>query len=115
MASVFSFLVDIIQLETRSHRSPDKVIFFFVVLHVLDYDNNSHVSDDDKDDNDNTDDGVVVVMVLCLKHQFILYTCNCNVTETDDDDDRYFNDDDGIIIIFLCVIGFIASGLLDQV
>ena len=45
------------QLGTRSLRSPDKVIFFPKVLHVLDYDNNSTVSDDD-------DDLEVMMMVL---------------------------------------------------
>ena len=51
MTSGFSFLFDIMQLGTRSLRSPDRVIYFFLqVLHVLDYDNNSTVSDDDDDD-----------------------------------------------------------------
>ena len=58
----FSFLFDIMQLGTRSLRPPDKVIFFPKVLHVLDYDNNSTVSDDD--DDDDVDDLEVMMMVL---------------------------------------------------
>ena len=57
MTSGFNFLFDIMQLGTRSLGSPDKVIFFPKVLHVLDYDNNSTVSDDD-------DDLEVMMMVL---------------------------------------------------
>ena len=77
------------------------------MLHVLDYDNDSTVSDDD--------DLEVMVMVLMFKSSvFLIY---CNVTETDDDDryvddddDGYVNDDDddGIFHMLLFFLHFIC-------
>ena len=68
------------------------------MLHVLDYDNDSTVSDDD--------DLEVMMMVLMFKSSvFLIY---CNVTETDDDA-RYVNDDDdGIFLMLLFFLHFIC-------
>ena len=50
MTSGFSFLFNIIQQETSSLMSADKVIFFPNVLQILEFVSNRTVRDDDDDD-----------------------------------------------------------------